>query len=100
MEQVRHLVFAEQHHFGPYLAKGFRWSSAGVPPPNRTGERRLSPVGSDPGTSIDDVFEAWRKGHEVVRGLEIDPHERVKALEGDLKHLNMHAAVVERMLRG
>ena len=69
MEHVRHLLFAQQHHFGPHLPKGFRWSSAGVPPPNSTGERRLSPVGSEPGTTIDEVFDAWAKINDVVRGL-------------------------------
>jgi hypothetical protein len=43
MEHVRHLVFAEQHHVRPYLERGFRWKDAGVPPPNRTVERRLTP---------------------------------------------------------
>jgi hypothetical protein len=67
LEHVRHLVFAEQHHFAPHLERGFRWSSAGVPPPNRTGERRLSPTGSHPATTLDDVFEGWAKIHAVVR---------------------------------
>ncbi|HET6615409.1 MAG TPA: DinB family protein, partial [Dehalococcoidia bacterium] len=86
MENVRHLVFAEQHHFGPHLPRGFRWSSAGVPPPNRTGERRLSPVGSDPATSIDEVFDAWAAVHAVVRALCIEAQGALtRKLDGNLK---------------
>jgi len=99
IEQVRHLIFAEQHHFGPYLERGFRWSSAGVPPPNRTGERRLSPVGSDPKASLDEVFDAWAKVHGVVRALAMkDPPNIAKALDGDLRHLTVHAEAIERLL--
>lgn len=100
MEQVRHLLFAEQHHFGPHLPKGFRWSSAGVPPPNRSGERRLSPVGSDSGATIDEVFDAWAKINDVVRGLckEGKDDQLVWRLDGNLKHVQIHAREIERQL--
>jgi len=101
MEHVRHLVFAEQHHFGPHLPKGFRWSSAGVPAPNRTGERRLSPVGSGPGAGIDEVFDAWAKINQVVQGLCTESSDAglVARLDGNLRHLRIHAAAIERLLR-
>lgn len=101
MENVRHLIFAEQHHFRTFLARGFRWSSAGAPPPNRTGERRLSPIGSDPETSLDEVLRVWAAVHEVVRQRCIAaPSEVAAALDGNLRHLNAHSARIERMLRG
>jgi len=101
MENVRHLIFAEQHHFAPYLERGFRWSSVGVPAPNRTGERRLNSVGSDPGTSLDEVFEAWAKVHAVVRTLAMQDHGRLaRTLEGNLKHLAIHSETTGRLLRG
>lgn len=101
MENVRHLVFAQQHHFGPHLPKGFRWSSAGVPPPNKTGERRLSPVGSEPGASIDDVFDAWAKVNDVVRGVCNEADDQlVWRLEGNLKHFRIHEDAIRRLLRG
>ena len=104
LENVRHLIFAEQHHFAPYLARRrqtrFRWSSVGVPPPNRTGERRLSPVGSDSATTVDDVFDAWAKVHAVVRALAIeDPSKLAPTLEGNLHHLTIHTQTIERLLR-
>jgi hypothetical protein len=101
MENVRHLVFAEQHHFSPLLVKGFRWASVGVPPPNRTGERRLTPVGSDPTTSIDEVFDAWAKVHAYVTTLCLDTKaDLTRGLEGNLRHVNHHVATIERLLRG
>lgn len=100
LEHVRHLVFAEQHHFGPYLPRDFRWRAAGVPPPNRTGERRLSPVGSDPATSIDEVFEAWAKVHAVVRARCVEPtDELAQKLLGNLSHMRLHIDAVHALLR-
>ena len=101
LENVRHLIFAEQHHFAPFLERGFRWSTAGVPPPNRTGERRLSPIGSDPATTVDEVFEAWTKVHAVVRALSInDPDHLTPKLEGNLRHLELHSKAMHELLRG
>jgi DinB superfamily len=98
MENVRHLIFAEQHHFSPYL-RGFRWRSAGVPPPNRTGERRLSPAGSGPASTVDEVFEVWAKVHAVVRARCLEAQDGLaRSLEGDLHHLTIHAKVIERLL--
>lgn len=107
MENVRHLIFAEQHHFSPVL-KGFKWGSVGVPPRSRTpGETRLNAVGKDPATAVDEVFDVWVKVHAVVgaRCLE-EPdgvvRERllVRGLGGDLQHLQLHARVIERLLQG
>lgn len=101
MEHVRHLLFAQQHHFRAHLPKGFRWRSAGVPPPNRTGERRLSPVGSEAEASIDDVFDAWAKVNDVVRGICNDPDDKlVWRLERNLTHVRLHTNEIERLLRG
>ncbi len=100
MEHVRHLIFAEQHHFAPFLPRGFRWSAVGVPPPNRTGERRLSSVRSGAGSTIDEVFEAWAKVQAVVRARCIEaPGELARQLEGNLNHLAIHTEAVERLLR-
>lgn len=99
MEQVRHLLFAQQHHFGPHLPKGFRWSGAGVPPPNRTGERRLSPVGSDRATPIDEVFEVWAEINAVVRGLcDRADVALVARLDGNLRHVELHVRAIEELL--
>ena len=101
MENVRHLIFAEQHHFAEYLERGFRWSSAGVPAPNRTGERRLSSVGRDPATPLDEVFDSWAKVHAVVRALAMqDPGKLTQRLEGNLHHITIHVRTIERVLRG
>ena len=98
MENVRHLIFAEQHHFGEFLPRGFRRSSAGVTPPNRTGERRLNSVGSDPATTVDEVFEAWANVHAVVRARCLESGDLARKLEGNLSHVNLHIRAIERVL--
>ena len=99
MENVRHLIFAEQHHCAPYL-KGFRWSSVGVPAPSRVpGETRLSPAGKGPNGTVDDVFDAWEKVHAVIRARCMEaPDGLVRELEGDLRHLTVHTRAIERLL--
>jgi DinB family protein len=100
LENVRHLIFAEQYHFARYLERGFRWRSAGVPPPNKIGERRLSPVGADPATTVGAVFDAWVKVHHVVRARCLkDPDELSQTLAGNLHHLTIHTETIERLLR-
>jgi hypothetical protein len=108
MENVRHLVFAEQHHFRPLLPKGFRWDSAGVPPPSKEkGERRLTPVGREPDTTIDEVFDAWAKVHAVVLEFASEDERKSSAaywtrvalgLAGNLNHVNIHIGAIERLL--
>ena len=103
LENVRHLIFAEQHHFKVLLEKGFRWSSVSVAPPNRTGERRLNSVGADPAAGIDEVFDAWAKVHNVVRerALPIAASGKLAdGLAGNLNHVNIHTRTIERLLQG
>ncbi|MEX2226452.1 MAG: DinB family protein [Dehalococcoidia bacterium] len=45
IENVRHLLFAEQAHLGRFLAGGFEWSPAGM-------RRRTSNEASVPGLSV------------------------------------------------
>jgi hypothetical protein len=105
MENVRHLIFSEQHHFSPLL-KGFRWQSVGVPPRSRTpGETRLNPAGKDPATTVDEVFDVWVRVHAVVGRRCLEEREgpiRERLLRevrgGDLQHLNLHARRIERLL--
>jgi hypothetical protein len=99
LENVRHLIFAEQHHFAPSLPSGFRWSTVGVPPPNRRGERRLNSVGSDPATTLDEVLDAWARVHAVVRARCVEaPDELAQKLDGNLNHLVVHTATIEALL--
>jgi hypothetical protein len=104
MELVRHLIFAEQHHFSVAL-KGFKWGSVGVPPRSHVpGQTRLNPIGLDPATTVDEVFDVWLKVHAVVgkRCLEEPDGSRrermVWGLGGDLQHLNQHARQIEHLL--
>ena len=77
-----------------------RWTSAGVPPPNKTGERRFSPVGKEPDATVDEVFAAWAKINDVVRLLcnEGTDDGLVPRLEGNLMHVMIHAKAIERLL--
>jgi hypothetical protein len=100
MEHVQHLIFAEQHHFSQLLERGFRWSSIGVAPPNRTGERRLNAVGKGGTGTIDEVFDAWARVHAFVGGLPMPDALKLRILQGNLRHVQFHAGEIERLLKG
>jgi hypothetical protein len=100
IENVRHLLFAEQAHLGRFLPGGVTWSALGLPPHNMAGQKRLSAVGSEPTANIEDVLSAWATVHDAVRaGCTEGSSDVDKAIQKNLKHLNAHLKTIERLLR-
>lgn len=82
VENVRHLIFAEQVHLGKFLPDGFAWSPVSLT--QRTGktftvkggvvvfrrhERQLVAeyVGPEPKEDLAEVFQAWDLIHQPIR---------------------------------
>lgn len=100
VENLRHLLFAEQLHFGRFLPGGPSWSRLGLPPHGMQRQERLRVVGSSPTSNASEVLEAWEAVHDLTRELvRQDTTEMRKALEGNLRHLRAHIKVIERLLR-
>ncbi len=98
LENVRHLLFAEQLHLGGVVTKKVQFSPLGM-----TGMRaqRFALVGSAQAPSLEDVLGEWAVIHRATRnalrsasGPEVD-----KALWGNHRHLRIHREVIERLLR-
>jgi hypothetical protein len=97
IENVRHLLFAEQAHLGSFLPERFEWSPVGLT--NRTA-RQFAVVGTKPARDIAVVFAEWDSVHKPIRAAVRRAGGDVeKALRGNLRHLCIHIAVIEKLLR-
>jgi len=96
IENVRHLLFAEQLHLGKFM-KDFQWSPVGFT--NRTG-RAYVDVGKKPTNDPEVVIKEWNAVHaqtrKAVKGG-VDGEFR-KQLAGNLMHLEAHIATIKTLL--
>ena len=98
MENVRHLLFAEQLHLGHLLPGGQHFSPLGLAPPiNRP---KFRDVGSATPSTVHEVLAAWEAAHIRTRALvDHDTGDVRHALDRNLRHLRTHIRVIERLLR-
>ena len=97
VENVRHLLFAEQLHLGRFLPDGFEWSPTGL-----TGmtAKKFADVGKTPTKDIEKVFEEWDEVHRPIRrAVESARGDIESALWRNHRHLGIHIRVIERLLR-
>jgi len=96
VENVRHLLFAEQLHLGKFLPDGFEWSRLGLT--QRTG-RTFADVGKDPTEDLEKVFQAWDAVHQPIReAVKGGDRDAQKALDRHLKHLVHHINIIDKLL--
>ena len=100
VENVRHLVFAEQSHFSRFVPGGPTWSPFGLPPDGMRDQKRFQEMVGTDASSVTDVLEAWAAVHAAIRPYLENEDERIAmALDRNLRHLRAHVRVVERLLR-
>jgi hypothetical protein len=100
LENVRHLLFAQEAHLGRFLPGGRNLSPLGLPPTGMQGNRRVRAAGTAETADVNDVFDAWEASHAAVRVyLQSDAEQVQKALARNLRHLRAHVRVIERLLR-
>lgn len=99
VENLCHLLFAEQAHLGRYLPEPPPWSRFALPPTGMTTQARFRELGQVP-SSARGVLEEWAAIHEAMRPLASNEDPKfVNRLERHVKHLNAHVKVIERLLR-
>lgn len=97
LENVRHLLFAEQAHLGQFLPGGREWSPIGLT--QRTGSV-VAGVGDRPSKDVKEVFGAWDAVHAQIReGLSAQKGDIQTVLERHLAHLERHIKIIEKLLR-
>ena len=61
IENVRHVLYAEQHHLGRFVPGGLGLSQLGLP------QGRYAPItGTDPRTDLSAVFDEWERVHAAA----------------------------------
>ena len=96
VENVRHLLWAEQRHLGRFLPDGFEWSRIGM---TAFRGREFADVGTKPTRDIEKVFAEWDKIHKPIRkAVKSAGGDVAKALWGNHKHLGFHINVIEKLL--
>ena len=90
IENVRHLLFAEQLHVGKFLNR--------VGLSGRTG-KRYAEAGKDATDDLEEVLQAWDTVHRPIRGAVRGGDEEVqKKLRLNLKHLVRHIDTIKTLL--
>jgi len=96
IENVRHLLFAEQLHLGRFLPGKVEWSRVGLS--GRTG-KAYADVGTEPSDDLEVVLKAWNDVHRPVRKAVKDGDEEVRQqLIGNLLHMHLHTGVIKAVL--
>jgi hypothetical protein len=99
IENVRHLIFAEQLHLGRFVPGRPAWSPAGLAPHFLAPEAAFRDVGTAPTTDLDELFDIWDTLHAPMREVVATENERLsEALRGNLQHLSFHLGIIERLV--
>ena len=99
VQNVRHLLFAEQPHLGRFLPDGFTWSGLGLAPHFLAKEESISDVDTEPTDNIEAVLAAWDAVHAPIREPVAEGTEGLQeGLEGNLEHLRFHIGIIESLL--
>jgi hypothetical protein len=100
IDNLRHLLFAEEIHLGRYVPGGWTPSPAGVPPDGMASQKRLAHL-ERAGAPFDPaaVFAAWEEAHEAIRPHLAETPEIQVRLDRHLRHLRAHIRVIERLMR-
>jgi hypothetical protein len=96
IENVRHLLWAEQRHLGRFLPGPVQWSRVGM-----TGfrGREFADVGTKPTANLEEVFTEWDEIHKSVRrAVKSATGDVAAALTGNHKHLLYHINIIEKLL--
>jgi hypothetical protein len=119
VENVRHLVFAEQVHLGKFLPDGLAWNPMRLPKRGKTfsvkgdevvlqyRERQLVPeyASAEPTEALEEVLRAWDLVHQPIRkALKAKGEDAAAAADAQyalgrhLGHLLRHVEVIEKQL--
>lgn len=99
VENLQHLLFAEQAHFRRYLENPPPWSLYALPPTGMQSQKQFRPL-AQPASSAREVLKAWAEVHQSTKTLAgNDSPQLLNRLERHVKHLNAHVTIIERLLR-
>jgi hypothetical protein len=94
IENIRHLLYAEQHHLGRFVPGGLGLSHLGLP------QGRFAPItGTDPRTNLSTVFDEWKRVHAAAcDGLDLTRAGVSDQLPRLWRHQQAHGRLAARSL--
>ena len=100
VENLRHLVFAEQAHLGHLLPAPPAFSPLSLPPPGMMGSKRVGLAGTVQSEDAAEVMATWDAAHAEIKAQPPADEPKFEArLERHIKHLRLHVGIIERLLR-
>ncbi len=98
IENLRHLLYAEERHLLRRLKPRFTWTAIGLP---TRGIVKRSGAGSASSEDLEEVLAAWDATHQrALAAIRDAPAGFVPEglAEGNLRHLRAHARTIRRLL--
>lgn len=94
LENIRHLLYAEQHHLGRCVPGGLQPSALGLP------QGRFAAVtGADPRTDFATVFGEWERVHAAIcSGIDLVHPWLLLQLPRMFRHQQAHGRLAARAL--
>ena len=101
LENVRHLLFAEQAHLGQFVPGGYNWHPLGYTPETMLEAKKLSPADDAPVPNVAEVLQAWQTVHANTRAAlaDQDTDEVRYRLGRHIKHQRSHVDAIARLIR-
>lgn len=101
LENVRHLLFAEEAHLGQFHAAGRSWSPLGYTPEGMLASKRMESSPNDPAPTVAAVMEEWARvrattHRDLVSREDAEVH---RMLVVNLRHLRAHETDIAKQLR-
>ncbi len=99
VENVRHLLFAEQLHLGKFLPEDVDWSKLGLVPDFAKDWDEFADVGTEPTDDAAEVIREWDTIHRLIIDAVIDSTEATpKDVQDHLDHLLYHFNIIKDLL--
>jgi hypothetical protein len=101
VENVRHLLFAEQYHLGRLVPGGLGLSPMGMLPQWLQRRRKVPAiVGTNPTTDLASVFDEWERVHAAACArLDLSHVELALRLRASFRHQQTHGKLALRAVR-
>jgi hypothetical protein len=100
VENVRHLLFAEQLHLGKFVPEGMPFSKLGLTPDFAREVPQFADVDTEPTDNLGKIIRAWDEVHQTILDAVIDSKAvTAKHLQDHLDHLLFHTKIIEQLLK-
>jgi hypothetical protein len=100
VENLRHLLAAEQLHLGQFVPGPRDYSAIGLPPAGLRKRPEFRGLDDTAKPSVAEVMQEWEAAHSAIRShLTGDGDKLRHALWKNRRHLRNHIEVIERILR-